>query len=179
MLFRSEKTFSLLSNVDLNFGTVKVGTKNLPLTQTTWSQFMDNQNRNVRKEAYTKFYDTFEQHQNTLASLYAGSVNNDIFHARARGFKSSLEASLYGNKVPVSVYHNLVDTVHANLEPLHRYYKLRRKVLGVEELRHYDVYVPLVKDVKTNTTYDESVEIVRNALSVLGTEYTEDRKSVV
>ena len=134
----SEKTFSLLSNVDLNFGTVKVGTKNLPLTQTTWSQFMDNQNRNVRKEAYTKFYDTFEQHQNTLASLYAGSVNNDIFHARARGFKSSLEASLYGNKVPVSVYHNLVDTVHANLEPLHRYYKLRRKVLGVEELRHYD-----------------------------------------
>lgn len=169
----SEKTFSLLSNVDLNFGTVKVGTKNLPLTQTTWSQFMDNQNRNVRKEAYTKFYDTFEQHQNTLASLYAGSVNNDIFHARARGFKSSLEASLYGNKVPVSVYHNLVDTVHANLEPLHRYYKLRRKVLGVEELRHYDVYVPLVKDVKTNTTYDESVEIVRNALSVLGTEYTD------
>src|SRR5574344_290122 len=169
----AEKTFSLLSNVDLNFGTVKVGTKNLPLTQTTWSQFMDNQNRNVRKEAYTKFYDTFEQHQNTLASLYAGSVNNDIFHARARGFKSSLEASLYGNKVPVSVYHNLVDTVHANLEPLHRYYKLRRKVLGVEELRHYDVYVPLVKDVKTNTTYDESVEIVRNALAPLGTEYTD------
>src|SRR5574344_167482 len=169
----SEKTFSLLSNVDLNFGTVKVGTKNLPLTQTTWSQFMDNQNRNVRKEAYTKFYDTFEQHQNTLASLYAGSVNNDIFHARARGFKSSLEASLYGNKVPVSVYHNLVDTVHANLEPLHRYYKLRRKVLGLDELRHYDVYVPLVKDVQTKTSYDEAVEIVRNALSVLGTEYTD------
>ena len=169
----TQNTFSLLTNVDLNFGTVTVDGKEKQLTQTTWSEFMDNQNRAVRKEAYTKFYNTFEQHQNTLATLYAGSVNSDIFISRARGYKSSLEAALYSNKVPVSVYHNLVDTVHANLEPLHRYYTLRKKVLHLDELRHYDVYVPLVKDVQTKTTYDESVEIVRNALSVLGTEYTD------
>ena len=169
----ADKAFSLLTNVDLNFGTVTVDGKEKPLTQTTWSQFLDNPNRAVRKEAYTKFYSTFEQHQNTLATLYAGSVNQDIFNARARGFKSSLEGALYGDKVPVSVYHNLVDTVHANLEPLHRYYTLRRKALKVDDLRHYDVYVPLVKDVKTHTSYEESVEIVRNALAVLGTDYTD------
>lgn len=169
----ADKTFSLLTNVDLNFGTVKVDGKDKPLTQSTWSQFLDNPNREVRKEAYEKFYATYEQHQNTLATLYSGSVNQDVFVSRARGFKSSLESALYGDKVPVSVYHNLVDTVHANLEPLHKYYTLRRKVLKVDELRHYDVYVPLVKDVKTNTSYEEAVEIVRSALSVLGTEYTD------
>src|SRR5574344_1955174 len=169
----ADKTFSLLTNVDLNFGTVKVDGKDKPLTQSTWTQFLDNPNREVRKEAYEKFYATYEQHQNTLATLYSGSVNQDVFVSRARGFKSSLESALYGDKVPVSVYHNLVDTVHANLEPLHKYYTLRRKVLKVDELRHYDVYVPLVKDVKTNTSYEEAVEIVRSALSVLGTEYTD------
>lgn len=169
----ASKAFSLLTNVDLNFGTVNVNGEEKTLTQTTWSQFMDNQDRNIRKEAYTKFYNTYESHQNTIASLYAGSVNNDIFYSRARGFKSSLDAALYGNKVPESVYRNLIDTVHANFEPLHRYYSLRKKALKVDELRHYDVYVPLVKDVSTHTTYEESVEICRNALSVLGKEYTD------
>ena len=110
---------------------------------------------------------------NTLAALYSGSVKNDIFHARARGYNSSLEAALYGDKVPVSVYKNLIETVHKNLDTLHRYYKIRKKVLGVEELRHYDVYVPLVKSIKSKISYDESVEIVRNALAVLGSEYTD------
>lgn len=169
----ASNTFSLLSDVDLNFGTVTVDGKDLPLTHSTWSTFMENPDRKVRKEAYEKFYNTFDAHANTLASLYAGSVANDIFTSRARGYKSSLEAALYGDKVPVSVYRNLVNTVHENLEPLHRFYALRKKVLGVEELRHYDVYVPLVKSVKTHTTYEESVEIIRNALAVLGTEYTD------
>ena len=134
---------------------------------------MESQDRNVRKEAYEKFYGTFEKHANTLSALYSGSVNNDIFVSRARGYKSSLEAALYSDKVPVSVYKNLIDTVHKNFDALHRFYSLRKKVLGVEELRHYDVYVPLVKSVKSKISYEESVEIVRNALSVLGTEYTD------
>lgn len=169
----ASNAFSLLTDVDLDFGTVAVDGKQLPLTHSTWSDFLESHDRAVRKEAYEKFYGTFEKHANTLAALYAGSVQNDIFIARARGYSSSLEAALYGDKVPASVYRNLIDTVHKNLEPLHRYYSLRKKILGVEELRHYDVYVPLVKSVKTNISYDESVEIVRNALSVLGSEYTD------
>ncbi len=165
--------FSLLNDVDMNFGSVKVDGKEVPLTHSSWTDFEENQDRNIRKEAYEKFYGVFESHANTLAALYSGSVKNDIFHARARGYKSSLEASLYSDKVPVSVYKNLIETVHKNLNTLHRYYELRKKVLGVEELRHYDVYVPLVKSVKSKISYDESVEIVRNALAVLGKEYTD------
>ncbi len=166
-------TFSLLNDVDMNFGTVHVDGKELPLTHGTWSNFLENQNREVRKEAYGKFYGVYEGHANTLAALYAGSVANDVFHSRARGYNSSLEAALYGDKVPVEVYHNLIDTVHKNLGALHRFYSLRKKALGVDELRHYDVYVPLVKSVKTRITYEESVEIVRKALAVLGKEYTD------
>lgn len=169
----AHNTFSLLTNVDLKFENVNVDGEEKPLTQSTYSLFMQNQNREVRKEAYTKFYDEFVKHQNTIASLYAGSVNNDIFHARARGYKSSLESRLYGDKVPESVYRNLIDTVHKNLPTLHKFYSLRKKVLKLDELRHYDVYVPLVKDVQTKTTYEEAVEICRNALSPLGKEYTD------
>ncbi len=169
----ASNTFSLLNDVDMNFGVVTVDGKELPLTHGTWSNFLENQNREVRKEAYEKFYAVYENHANTLASLYAGSVANDVFHARARGYKSSLESALYGDKVPESVYRNLIDTVHKNLEPLHKFYSLRKKILGVEELRHYDVYVPLVKSVKTKISYEESVETVRKALSVLGKDYTD------
>ncbi|MBQ7882163.1 MAG: oligoendopeptidase F [Treponema sp.] len=169
----SKKAFGLLTNVDINFGTVTVDEQEQPLTQSTWSLFMENQNREIRKEAYCKFYGEFEKHQNTIATLYAGSVNQDVFEARARGYKSSLAAALYSNKVEESVYKNLIKTVHDNFNALHRFYALRKKVLGLSELRHYDVYVPLVKDLKTNTTYEEAVEICRNALSPLGTEYTD------
>ena len=169
------KTFSVMENVDLNdlFGSVEAGGKKMPLTQTTWTEFLENPDRAVREKAYKQFYGVFEQHQNTLASLYAGSVNQDVFESRARGYKSSLDAALFGNKVPESVYRNLIETVHKNLPALHKYYSIRKRVLGVKELRHYDVYVPLVKDVQTKTSYDEAVEICREALAPLGSEYTD------
>ena len=169
------KTFSVMENVDLNdlFGSVEADGKKMPLTQTTWTEFLENPDRAVREKAYKQFYGVFEQHQNTLASLYAGSVNQDVFESRARGYKSSLDAALFGNKVPESVYRNLIETVHKNLPALHKYYSIRKRVLGVKELRHYDVYVPLVKDVQTKTSYDEAVEICCEALAPLGSEYTD------
>lgn len=171
----AEKTFSVAENVDINnlFGTVNVDGKDLPLTQTTWTQFMENPDRSVREKAYKQFYKNFESHQNILASLYAGSVNQDVFIARARGYKSSLDAALFGNKVPESVYRNLIDTVHKNFGPLRKYYSIRKRALKVDQLRHYDVYVPLVPNVETKTSYDEAVEICREALAPLGKEYTD------
>ena len=166
---------SVLTNVDINktFGTVNVNGKEQQLTETTWSVFLHNQDRKVREEAYKKFYAKFEEHQNTIAALYAGSVNQDVFQVRARGYDSSLQAALYGNKVPTSVYHNLIECIHKNLPTLHEYYSIRKKALGVDKLKHYDVYVPLVKSVETKTTYEEAVEICRNALAPLGKEYTD------
>ena len=171
----AETAFSVLTNVDMNktFGMVDDKGEEKQLTETTWGLFMHSQDRKVREEAYKKFYAKFEEHQNTIAALYAGSVNQDVFTMRARGYKSSLEQALYGNKVPLSVYHNLIDCVHKNLPALHDYYKLRREMLGLDELHHYDVYVPLVKSVETKTSYEEAVEICRKALSPLGKEYTD------
>ena len=169
----ASNVFSLLTDVDMSFGTVTDDGVEKPLTHGTWSSFMESHDRSLREDAYRKFYGAYEAHANTLAALYAGSVNNDVFRSRARGYGSSLEAALYGDKVPVSVYKNLVDTVHDNLEPLHRYYSLRKKILGVDELRHWDVYVPLVKSVKTDIPYEEAVEIVREALAPLGKDYTD------
>lgn len=173
----AETAFSVLTNVDMNktFGTVTEDGEEKQLTETTWGVFMHSQDRKVREEAYKKFYAKYEEHQNTIAALYAGSVNQDVFSMRARGYKSSLEMALYGNKVPTAVYHNLIDCVHKNLPALHDYYKLRREVLGLAkgELRHYDVYVPLVKSVKVTTSYEDAVEICRAALAPLGKEYTD------
>ena len=170
-----DTVFSVLTNVDMNktFGTVTVNGEQQQLTETTWSLFMHNQDRKVREEAYKKFYAKLEEHQHTIANLYAGSVNQDIFSMRARGYKSSLDQALYGNKVPLEVYHNLIECIHKNLDSLHQYYSLRKKALGVDELRHYDVYVPLVKSVEAKTPYEDAVEICRNALAPLGKEYTD------
>ena len=171
----AETAFSVLTNVDMNktFGTVTVDGEEQQLTETTWGVFMHNQDRAVREQAYKKFYAKYEEHQNTIAALYAGSVNQDVFTARARGYDSSLHAALYGNKVPLTVYHNLIDCIHKNLDSLHKYYSIRKRALGLDELRHWDVYVPLVKSVQTKTSYEESVEICRNALAPLGKEYTD------
>lgn len=167
--------FSVLENVDLNkqFGTVNVKGEEKPLTQTTFTTLLKNQDRKVRETAYKQFYKKFEDFQNVISALYAGSVNQDVFSMRARGYDSSLHHALYGNKVPLSVYHNLIDCVHKNLGTLHEYYSLRKKILGLSELRHYDVYVPLVKSVAMHHTYEEAVEICRNALAPLGKEYTD------
>lgn len=167
--------FSVLENVDLNrqFGSVNVNGEEKPLTQTTFTTLLKNQDRKVRETTYRQFYKKFEDFQNVISALYAGNVNQDVFRVRARGYDSCLQAALYGNKVPLSVYHNLIDCVHKNIKTLHEYYSLRKKIMGLQELRHYDVYVPLVKSVKMQHSYDESVEIIRNALAPLGTEYTE------
>jgi len=171
----AETAFSVLTNVDMNktFGTVTVAGEEQQLTETTWGVFMHNHDRKVREEAYKKFYAKYEEHQNTIAALYAGNVNQDVFTMRARGYSSSLQAALYGNKVPLSVYTNLIDCIHKNLDILHKYYSIRKRALGLDQLRHWDVYVPLVKSVETKTSYEESVEICRKALAVLGKDYTD------
>ncbi|WP_059369665.1 oligoendopeptidase F [Treponema endosymbiont of Eucomonympha sp.] len=169
----AEKAFSLLTNADLDFGSVSAPEGELPLTQSTWAAFMERPERGLRRDAYLQFYRVFERHKHTLAALYEGSVSQDIFEARARGYPSALDMALFPDSVPLAVYENLVQTVRANLAPLHRYYALRKSLLGIDELRHYDVYVPLVPSAQKHTSYEEAVELIREALAPLGGEYTD------
>ncbi|MCL2833335.1 MAG: oligoendopeptidase F [Treponema sp.] len=169
--------FSVLTNVDLDFGTLNTPEGKRPLSQSTWSVFMENPDRDFRKKVYKKFYGNFENHKNTLAALYSGQVKQDVIKARIRGFASARAAALYGDNVSESVYDNLIGTVGDNLAPLHRYYHLRKEALKLNELRHYDVYVPLVSDVKKTTSWNEAVEIVGKALAPLGDEYVNTLKA--
>ncbi len=169
----ANETFSVLTNVDLNFGTVETPDGKRPLSQSTWSVFMESPDRNLRKQAYDQFYDQFAAHTTTLASLYGGSVKKDVIKARIRNFPSARAAALFPDDVPEVVYDNLVDTINKNLEPLHRYYALRKKALKVDELRHYDVYVPIVPKAIKTTTWEEAVDLLSNALAPLGGEYVD------
>ena len=161
------KAFEMLTNVDMNFGSVD----GMPLSQSTWVSFMLKPDRDLRRRAYEQFYETYRSHEQTLATLYAASVKQDIFNARVRGFDTALDAALYRDDVPKSVYTGLIEAVHKALPLLHRYYALRKRILGLSELRHYDVYVPLVGSIKTHKTYEQATEIVKQALKPLGEDY--------
>ena len=167
----ARKAFSALTNADMNFGTVLVKGEEKELTNSTFGVFLLDTDREVRKKAFDQFFTVFDGHKNTLAELYGGSVLRDIYTSRVRGFSSAREASLFPDNVPVAVYDNLVASVSANLEPLHRYYGLRKKVLGLEELHLYDTKVSLISDMTVRHSYDEAVGVILKALSPLGDEY--------
>jgi len=174
----SSDAFSVLTNVDINFGLIDTPEGKRPLSQSTWSLFMENPDRELRSRVYRTFYGHFDNHKNTLASLLAGQVKLDVIHARIRGYSSARAAALFDDDVDEKVYDNLIDTIGKNLAPLHRYYSLRKKILKLPDLRHYDVYAPLILDpeaataAKKITKWNEAVEMVTKALSPLGEEYT-------
>jgi oligoendopeptidase F len=168
-----DETFSQLTDVDMKFGVLadEKGAEK-PLTQSSYSSFLVKRDHALRKRAFHQFYEEFQDHQFTLASSLAYSVKADVFRARARNYPSALEASLFSDDVPVTVYDGLISAVRKNLAPLFRYYELRRRVLGLDELHHYDTYVPLVPEIDSNVTFDEAIEKILAAFEPLGPEYT-------
>jgi oligoendopeptidase F len=163
--------FSVLTNVDFNFGMIDAPEGKRPLSQSSFSVFMESDDRDLRKRVYSSFYSCFEAHKTVIASLYSGSVKQDVIHARIRGYSSARAASLFGNDVSETVYDNLISAVSGKLDILHRYYSLRKRALKLQELRHYDVYAPLVPTAKKTTSWNEAVDLVSGALSPLGDEY--------
>ncbi len=172
----ASKAFSALTDVDFDFGTIEVDGTERPLTQSTFSSFMINPDREIRKNAYSQFYKTFESHRNTLAALYSGSVELDKYRAKVRGYSSARAAALFPDDVPETVYDNLVGTVSDNLDTLHSYYDLKRRVIDVDRLMHYDVYVPFVRDIQVKHSFEEAVDVVYDALAPLGEEYRKTLK---
>ncbi len=160
-------TFSDLTNVDFDFGMLD----GKPLTQSSLSSFLMQENRELRRQAYQQFYAVYEKSKHAIARLYEGQVKQDIFRCKVRGYESAREMALFGDDVPLSVYDNLIKAVHEALPTLHRYYAIRSKVLGLEKLAHYDVYVPLLKGLQVKTSYEDAVTTIANALAPLGEEY--------
>lgn len=168
----SSQTFGMLNNADMVFPSIKDENGNLvELTHGRYIQFLESSDRSVRQAAFEAMYETFASYKNTFASTLSGNVKKDNFYAKVRNYGSAREAALSGNSIPEAVYDNLVDTVNENLPLLHRYVKLRKEALGVDELHMYDMYTPLLAEEKMTVTYEEAKEIMQKGLGYLGEEY--------
>jgi len=168
----ARQAFEQLDNADLRFGVVADERgQRIELSHATFSRLLHSPKRGVRKTAFKKYYQQYGAHRHTLAATLAGSIQRDVYYARARNFAGSLEAALFPDQVPIAVYDNLVASVRAHLPALHRYYDVRRHKMGLRDLHHYDTYVPILSDLSTRHTWDQAVALVVDALAPLGSEY--------
>jgi oligoendopeptidase F len=164
--------FDMLNDADLKFGTVtdEEG-EEVELSQGRYLRFVLSQNRDVRRNAFLKFHQSYHNNRNTIAATYSTQVKADIFFARARKYSSALEAALFHDNIPVSVYENLITAVNERLPLLHRYMDMRRRALGLDELHMWDLHVPLVPEADSKIEYDRATEMVVNAVAPLGRRY--------
>lgn len=169
--------FSQLDNADMKFGKIKdeAGTE-FELSHGNFSTFLINQDREVRKNAFFQYYESYDNLKYTIAETLSHSNKKDQFYAKVRNFNSSREASLFSDDVPVEVYDNLIDTVRENTAPLFKYLEFRKEALGLDELHFYDTYVPIIGDVEFDMPYEEAVETALESLEPLGREYSEIMK---
>ncbi len=164
--------FGMLNNADIKFGTIMdEDGDEVEVTHGRYIGFMESHSRRVRKDAFEHMYQAYENLKNTLASTYNYNTKTDVVTARIRKYGSAREAALSGDNIPTAVYDNLIDTVHSRLDLLHRYVEVRRKMLGVDEVHMYDMYVPLVEMPKKEISYEKAVDIMREGLAPLGENY--------
>lgn len=165
---------STLRDADMTYPDVLDGDGNThPLTDGTFVPLMMSADRVLRKNAFEAFYGRIGEFKNTIAATLDGQFKQLRFFAESRHYTSTLEASLDATEVPVSVYLQLIEAVHENLDKMYRYVALRKKLLGVEQVHMYDVYTPVVPDVAVEISYEQAKETVLEALSVLGEDYTD------
>ena len=161
--------FGMLTNADFKWETIKDEKGNdVEMSRSRYYYFMKSGDRRVRHDAYKELYVPFQGHINTMNALLTTQIKRDIFYSKARKYDSSLEAALDGPNIPVSVYHNLVNTVNDNLAPLQRWASIKKRVLGVDELHPYDTYAPLFPEVEKKYTYEEAQALIKEALRPLG-----------
>jgi len=129
--------------------------------------------RSVRKTAFHQYYEQFTGHENTLAATLSGSMQKDVYYARARGYDSALASALYPDNVPQSVYDSLIASVRNNLPAVHHYYDVRRRKMKLRDIHHYDTYVPILSELSVKQTWKQAVKIVIKSLALLGSEYCE------
>lgn len=164
--------FSMFNNADVKFPSIKgKDGEEIPVSHGRYSLLMESRDRDVRKEAFFSVYSQYGQYRNTLAATYSANLKSSAFFAKMRRYDSALAMALDGGEIPVSVYTQLIDTVHENLPLMYRYVALRKKALGVDELHMYDLYAPMVDEVSMKIPFEEAKEIVKKGLEPLGEEY--------
>jgi oligoendopeptidase F len=168
----ASRIFRQLNDADLKFGTVKDDHgQAVELSHGTYISLLYSPSADVRREAFHTYYTQYEAHSHTFAASLSATVERDVYYARARNYPSALEAALFPDMVPVSVYDNLIASVHRQLPALHHYYQVRRRKMGLKEIHQYDTYVPILSEMRSERTWDQAVELVLAAMKPLGSEY--------
>jgi oligoendopeptidase F len=166
------KVFRQLTDADLKFGSITTGTgEQVELSNATFITLLHDTVPAVRKAAFHQYYAQYEAHANTLAATLSGSNERDVYAAKVRKYPTAVEAALFADNVPLAVYDQLTAAVRAHLPAVHRYYDLRRRILGLDEIHHYDCYVPLVPELEQRHTWDQAVDVVIESLAPLGGDY--------
>ncbi|MEZ3428959.1 MAG: oligoendopeptidase F [Lachnospiraceae bacterium] len=164
--------FSLLNNADMTFDSVTdIEGNRLPVTHASFIPLLQNYDRNVRKDAFESLYRTYDGLKNTSAAVLSAQMKQLHFYAKMRRYSSPLEAALDSTNVDPQVYYNLIEAVHENMDSMYKYVRLRKKLLKVDELHMYDIYVPMVSNAEREITFEETKANIREALSVLGDDY--------
>lgn len=164
--------FTMFNNADIKFPVIKdENGEEVELTKGRYISFLENKDRRVRQDAFHALYSSYKKFENTLAASLIGNVKKNRFYSSVRKYGSSLEASLDSDNISVDVYNNLIDTINKNLPLLHRYLRLRKKALKLDELHMYDLYVPIVEEPGKKVPYEEALKMVEQGLQPLGGEY--------
>lgn len=164
--------FSMLDNADMKFpDAVDSEGKAHQITHGSYIPLMQSEDRELRRSAFTNLYDTYKSYENTYTAILSGHLKTLAFNANARRYENTLEAALDSTEVPQSVYHSLIEAVHANMDKMYRYVKLRKKLLGVDELHYYDLYASMVSSVDMKITYEQAKKLTLEAVKPLGEEY--------
>ncbi|MEO1615979.1 MAG: oligoendopeptidase F [Planctomycetota bacterium] len=164
--------FRQLNDVDLRFGNVDdENGEPQELSHASFISMLNNSSRKVRRAAFFQYYQEIGEHENTLAATLGGSIQRDVYYAKARNHDSSLGAALFPDNVPVTVYDNLIQAVRDSLPSVHHYLDVRRRKMELTELHHYDTYVPILSGMKKSHTWDEAVSVVLQSLAPLGDDY--------
>jgi len=164
--------FTMLNNADIRFeDAIDSKGKKHPVTHGSYGKLLESKDRVLRKSAYDSMYDAYKGLINTISTAYNYNTKTDVVSSRIRNFGSAREAALSGDNIPGSVYDNLVSVVNENLPNMHRYVALRKKLLGVDKMYMYDMYVPLIKIPNKKIPFEEGLDIIREALKPLGRDY--------
>ena len=170
-----DKTYSYLSDSDLTFGTIKDEEgKDVELTDTNYSIYISSKNRKVREAAFKKLYEVYKQYKNSISSCLNGHIKQQVATANVRKYKSAFDEALYADELNEDVYNALKDAVHENLDIYQKYFKLKKEILGLDEMHMYDVYTELVKDYDKKYSFEEAKDLVLKAVTPLGEEYKKD-----
>jgi len=164
--------FDMLDSADLKFGTIEdADGNNVEVTHGKYGSLMESPDRRVRKDVFETYYDSFLKLKNTIGAMFSQGVKKEMFFASTRKYNSTLDAALADSNIPRAVYEGLIQAVHEFLPVMHRYIKLRKKALKVDELHMYDVYAPMVEEVDAKMTYQEAKKLLMEGLTPLGKDY--------